>query len=388
MGIGRSLSTVVGWCDGAHNSALTNISVRCKSKRVHAFDVLGDPVRRRILALLVNGERAAGEVGAVVQEEFGISQSGASQHLRVLRDNGFATVRAVGTRRVYAVNPAPLQEVDGWLERYRQFWTQPPDAPGAESRAGQARTPDRRRELVFGQLVNQEGWGRLMIAIASGLSETHREVGRRRIAAGEAHTALIRRHYDVPLEDTWDACTNPDRLSRWFGQVIGDFRLGGTVILGDGENERTTCEIVHCEAPRRLAVTWMYPGRPVDEVELRLSPGTDDDTMLEVEHASVAEVFISNDVERGLWGVGASWEWLLDQLDAFLRDEAPDTTDETAAEEAATLRGLAWSTLVEAAFTAALADPTPTQGTHGVSGDPQDGPRWPSPPDPLIRQTT
>ncbi|MFI6458576.1 ArsR/SmtB family transcription factor [Streptosporangium amethystogenes] len=113
---------------------------------MHALDVLGDPVRRRILELLADGERAAGEIGAVVQEEFGISQPGVSQHLRVLRDNGFATVRAQGTRRLYAVDPAPLREVDMWLDRYRHFWTQRLDALGTEitrgkreRRAGEAR---------------------------------------------------------------------------------------------------------------------------------------------------------------------------------------------------------------------------------------------------------
>lgn len=99
---------------------------------MHAFDVLGDPVRRRILELLADGELAAGDVGAVIQDEFGISQPGVSQHLRVLRDNGFATVRAVGTRRLYAVDPAPLQEVHLWLERYRRFWMQRLDALGTE----------------------------------------------------------------------------------------------------------------------------------------------------------------------------------------------------------------------------------------------------------------
>ncbi|MER5418467.1 ArsR/SmtB family transcription factor [Streptosporangium roseum] len=103
---------------------------------MHAFDVLGDPVRRRILELLADGERSAGELGAVVQEEFGISQPGVSQHLRVLRDNGFATVRAEGTRRLYAVDPAPLREVDVWLERYRRFWTQRLDALGTELARG------------------------------------------------------------------------------------------------------------------------------------------------------------------------------------------------------------------------------------------------------------
>ena len=103
---------------------------------MHAFDVLGDPVRRRILELLADGELAAGEVGAVVQEEFGISQPAVSQHLRVLRDNGFTTVRAEGTRRLYAVDPAPLQEVDMWLEAFRRFWSQRLDALGTEIARG------------------------------------------------------------------------------------------------------------------------------------------------------------------------------------------------------------------------------------------------------------
>jgi DNA-binding transcriptional ArsR family regulator len=90
---------------------------------MHAFDVLGDPVRRRILELLADGERTAGSVGAVVQEEFGISQPGVSAHLRVLRDAGFASVRPDGARRLYAVSPDPLREVDAWLERFREYWT-------------------------------------------------------------------------------------------------------------------------------------------------------------------------------------------------------------------------------------------------------------------------
>jgi len=103
---------------------------------VHAFDVLGDPVRRRILELLAEGERPAGEVSAVVQREFGISQPGASQHLRVLRENGFATVRADGARRLYSVDPEPLREIDAWLDRYRRFWQQPLDALATELARG------------------------------------------------------------------------------------------------------------------------------------------------------------------------------------------------------------------------------------------------------------
>jgi len=90
---------------------------------VHAFEVLGDPVRRRILELIADGEQTSGAVCTVIQREFGISQPAVSQHLKVLRDSGFATVRPAGTRRLYAVSPDPLREVDEWLDRFRRFWT-------------------------------------------------------------------------------------------------------------------------------------------------------------------------------------------------------------------------------------------------------------------------
>jgi DNA-binding transcriptional ArsR family regulator len=92
---------------------------------MHAFDVLGDPVRRRILELLSDGEQPSGGVSAVIQAEFGISQPAVSQHLRVLRDAGFARVRPEGARRLYAVNSEPLRDVHAWLER---FWTPHLDA--------------------------------------------------------------------------------------------------------------------------------------------------------------------------------------------------------------------------------------------------------------------
>ena len=104
---------------------------------MHAFDVLGDPVRRRILELLADGEQSAGAITAVVQREFGISQPGVSQHLRVLRENGFARVRPEGARRLYAVEPAPLQDVDRWLERFRQAWDQHLDALATELARGE-----------------------------------------------------------------------------------------------------------------------------------------------------------------------------------------------------------------------------------------------------------
>ncbi|KJK51948.1 hypothetical protein UK23_05285 [Lentzea aerocolonigenes] len=103
---------------------------------MHAFDVLGDPVRRRILELLASGERSAGDVGSTVQAEFGITQSAVSQHLKVLRSNGFVQVRPEGTRRVYAVVPDPLQEIDAWLDHFRRFWEPHLDALSTELARG------------------------------------------------------------------------------------------------------------------------------------------------------------------------------------------------------------------------------------------------------------
>lgn len=103
---------------------------------MHAFDVLGDPVRRRILELLADGELTSGAVCAAIQEEFGISQPGVSAHLRVLREAGFATARPEGARRLYAVNSQPLQDVDEWLDRFRRFWAPRLDALETELARG------------------------------------------------------------------------------------------------------------------------------------------------------------------------------------------------------------------------------------------------------------
>jgi DNA-binding transcriptional ArsR family regulator len=107
---------------------------------MRAFDVLGEPVRRRILELLADQEMASGAVCAVIQAEFGISQPAVSQHLRVLRDSGFASVRPEGTRRLYAVRGDGLREVDEWLDRFRRFWTPHLDALATELARGQKET--------------------------------------------------------------------------------------------------------------------------------------------------------------------------------------------------------------------------------------------------------
>lgn len=103
---------------------------------MHALDVLGDPVRRRILELLAGGEMAAGAIAAAVRAEFGISQPAVSQHLRVLRETGFVTVRPEGTRRLYAVRGDSLRSLDEWLDRFRRFWAPPLDALATELARG------------------------------------------------------------------------------------------------------------------------------------------------------------------------------------------------------------------------------------------------------------
>ena len=112
---------------------------------MHAFDVLGDPVRRRILELLAEGELASGGVVEVISEEFGITQSAVSQQLKVLRDSGFASVRAEGTRRLYAVDARPLAEIDVWLDRFRRFWGPPLEALATEIARGKRARKGKRR---------------------------------------------------------------------------------------------------------------------------------------------------------------------------------------------------------------------------------------------------
>lgn len=116
---------------------------------VNVFDILGDPVRRRILELLADGEQTSGAITDVIRAEFALSQPAVSQHLRVLRENGFASVRPEGARRFYAVDPTSLSEVDVWLDRFRGFWDQRLDALDTElargrraSRASGAGTAD------------------------------------------------------------------------------------------------------------------------------------------------------------------------------------------------------------------------------------------------------
>lgn len=107
---------------------------------MHAFDILGDPVRRRILEILAeNGQQTSGEIVDIIATEYGITQSAVSQQLKTLRNAGFATVTAEGTRRLYALDVQPLEEVDTWLSQFRNFWSPKLDALSTEIARGKRR---------------------------------------------------------------------------------------------------------------------------------------------------------------------------------------------------------------------------------------------------------
>ena len=99
---------------------------------MEALAAIVDPTRRRILELLRDGEVAAGDLA----EEFSVSRPAVSRHLRVLREVGLVSSRVDGQRRLYALEAAPLAELDAWLEPYRRFWAQRLDALDTEIRRG------------------------------------------------------------------------------------------------------------------------------------------------------------------------------------------------------------------------------------------------------------
>jgi DNA-binding transcriptional ArsR family regulator len=95
---------------------------------LNALAALSDPTRLRIVELLADGERSAGELAS----HFDAARPGVSRHLRVLREHGLVRARVEGRHRLYSLDPRPLEELDAWLEHYRSFWTHRLDALGTE----------------------------------------------------------------------------------------------------------------------------------------------------------------------------------------------------------------------------------------------------------------
>ena len=158
-----------------------------------------------------------------------------------------------------------------------------------------------------------------MIDVNHQISTVDRRVGSRTLPAGEARTMTISRVYDTPAGDLWDACTNPERISRWFLPVSGDFREGGRYAL-EGNASGT---IERCEPPHRVDATWEYGGQ-TSWIEIRLTPEAGDRTRFSLEH--IANVADEVWAEYGPGAVGVGWEQGLVGLTLHLdgSDAIPD----------------------------------------------------------------
>jgi uncharacterized protein YndB with AHSA1/START domain len=155
--------------------------------------------------------------------------------------------------------------------------------------------------------------------------EPEPELRRRTIPAGEARVAVLTRTYPTTVEDLWDACTNPDRLRRWYVPVTGDLRVGGTfaqVHMGSGT-------ILACEAPHLLKVSL---GRGADEIEVRLCAGPEEGTAtLELQHATTLDAHeIGGQVYDAIFCMGGGYYPRLLALDLHLRGTLPEDYDSTA----------------------------------------------------------
>jgi uncharacterized protein YndB with AHSA1/START domain len=160
----------------------------------------------------------------------------------------------------------------------------------------------------------------LIMDIVQEIEAIRREVASGRIAAGEGRALRLTRTYDAPIDEVWDALTNPERLTRWFLPISGDYRVGGRYQLEGNAGG----EIIACERPNRLRVTWAYGATAseaeVSELEVRLSPAGDDATTLDLEHTAVVPDEAWDQFGPGAVGVG--WDQGLVGLAAHLHGES------------------------------------------------------------------
>jgi uncharacterized protein YndB with AHSA1/START domain len=148
-----------------------------------------------------------------------------------------------------------------------------------------------------------------------------RSLREREIAGGTARAAVLGRRYDAPIEDVWAAVTTPSRIDRFFLPVSGDLREGGDYAFEGQAGGR----ILVCDPPRLLRVEWVPPGcrDDADQVEVRLTPDGPAATWLELEHASVADVF-RFDPDADTYSPALGWEGPLHFLGEYLRGALPD----------------------------------------------------------------
>jgi uncharacterized protein YndB with AHSA1/START domain len=142
-----------------------------------------------------------------------------------------------------------------------------------------------------------------VIDIKHQINEVRREVGSRTLEAGEARVVIISQTYNGSLDDVWDACTNPERIRRWFMPISGDLKLGGRYQL-----EGNAGGIVQrCDPPNSFAATWEFGGQ-LSWIEVRLAEQPDGRIQLDLEHlAPVTSMW----AEFGPGAVGVGWDLIL-----------------------------------------------------------------------------
>lgn len=149
-------------------------------------------------------------------------------------------------------------------------------------------------------------------------NETSAELRHYDIDAGPARVAVFRRRYDAPVDDVWDACTNPDRLRRWYVPVTGELRPGGTfqqAMMGSGV-------VAACEPPHRLRLVL---GGGADEIRLSLTTTADGSTDLELQHATTLDTHrIGGELFDAVFCTGGGYYPRLAALDRLLRGTLPD----------------------------------------------------------------
>jgi len=163
-----------------------------------------------------------------------------------------------------------------------------------------------------------------MIDVSHQINAARRAVGSRTLEAGEARTVIISQTYGAEVDDVWDACTNPERLPRWFLPVSGSLELGGSYQL-EGNAGGT---VERCDPPNGFAATWEYGGE-VSWIELRLSAEPNGGTRFELEH--ISHVDDERWAEFGPGAVGVGWDLALIGLATHLSSGAPVNPAEVAA---------------------------------------------------------
>jgi uncharacterized protein YndB with AHSA1/START domain len=156
------------------------------------------------------------------------------------------------------------------------------------------------------------------------LNTTSYQLAARTLPAGEARAAVFSRHYDADITDVWDACTNPERLARWWQPVEGDLRVGGRFTQGDFGPGL----VLTCEAPRLLTIAVGGGDPHTDQIELRLSPGANGGTDLEFEHATCLDTHeIGGQIYDAVYCMGGGYGPRLVTLEQHLNGTLPGDVD-------------------------------------------------------------